>query len=99
VQDHPAHHLHVVMALAERALGRLAHGGESLGQDVVELGPAGQSMAVITGLVAQRLVAQRLEIRLQRVYALHGAAHGANFALIDGSEDLLGEVQHGAFWT
>ena len=36
VQHHAADQLHVEMALAERALGRLAHGGESRHQDVVE---------------------------------------------------------------
>ena len=36
VQDHAADQLHVEMALAERALGRLAHGGEGRHQDVVE---------------------------------------------------------------
>ena len=38
MQHDAAHQLHVEMALAERALGRLAHGGEGVGQEVVELG-------------------------------------------------------------
>ena len=36
VQDHAADQLHVEMALAERALGGLAHGGEGGNQNVVE---------------------------------------------------------------
>ena len=36
VQHHAADQLHVEMALAERALGGLAHGGESGHQNVVE---------------------------------------------------------------
>ena len=36
VQHHAADQLHVEMPLAERALGRLAHGGEGRNQDVVE---------------------------------------------------------------
>ena len=36
VEDDAADQLHVIMALAERAHRRLAHGGERLGQDVVE---------------------------------------------------------------
>ena len=37
VQHHAADELDVEMALAERALGRLAHGREGLDQDIVEL--------------------------------------------------------------
>ena len=36
VQDHAADQLHVEMALAERALGGFAHGGEGRHQNVVE---------------------------------------------------------------
>ena len=36
VQHHAADQLHVEMALAERALGGLAHGGEGRHQEVVE---------------------------------------------------------------
>ena len=36
VEDDAADQLDVVMALAERALGRLADGGEGFGEDVVE---------------------------------------------------------------
>ena len=42
MQHDAAHQLHVEMALAEGALGGLAHGGEGVGQEVVELGPVGQ---------------------------------------------------------
>ena len=45
VQDHAADQLHVEMALAERALGGLAHGGEGLGQDVVQGLALGQPLA------------------------------------------------------
>src|SRR5206468_4122284 len=37
VQHHPGDHLHVVVPLAEGALGRLPHAGERLRQDRVQL--------------------------------------------------------------
>ena len=67
--------------------------------DLIDLGAARQAVAVLTGLVAQGFVAQRLVIRLQRVDALHGALQMAHLALIDGPENLLGDVQHGAIKT
>ena len=45
MEDDAADHLDVVMALAERALGRLADRGERLGEQVVELLAFGQPLA------------------------------------------------------
>ena len=42
VQHHAADQLHVEMALAERALGGLAHGGEGGHQEVVEVDAGGE---------------------------------------------------------
>ena len=36
VQDEPADELNIVMALADGALGGLAHGGKGLGQEIVQ---------------------------------------------------------------
>jgi hypothetical protein len=47
-----ADHLHVVMALAEHALGRLAHRGEGFGQQLVERLAGGQPLAELDGLAA-----------------------------------------------
>ena len=44
MQHDAAHQLDVEMALAERALGRLAHRGEGLGQEVVELFAVGEPL-------------------------------------------------------
>ncbi len=44
MQDHAAHQLHVEVALAQGALGRLAHVGEGVGQDVVERLAVGQAL-------------------------------------------------------
>ena len=50
MQHHAAHQLHVEMALAERALGRLAHRGEGLGQQVVERLAFGEARAELAVL-------------------------------------------------
>ena len=67
VQHHAADELHVEMALAERALGGLAHGGEGRHQQIVERGAVGELLLELVGARAQRLVGERLELRLQRV--------------------------------
>ena len=67
VQHHAADHLHVEMALAERALGGLAHGGESRHQDVVERLAVGELLLEFVGARAQRLVGELFELGLQRI--------------------------------
>ena len=48
VQHHAADQLHVEVALAERALGRLAHGGEGGHEKVVELGAVLELLAEVS---------------------------------------------------
>ena len=67
MQHDAAHQLHVEMALAQGALGRLAHGGEGVEQDVVEALALGQALAQPGGARPQLVVAQRLERRLELV--------------------------------
>ena len=62
VQHHAADQLDVEMALAEGALGRLAHGGEGRDQEVVER-LAGRELRGILGAGAQRLVGELLRAR------------------------------------
>ena len=57
-----AHELHVEVPLAERPLGRLADGGERLGQQVVEGLAVGEALAELVGQGAQLGVAQRGEV-------------------------------------
>ena len=65
VQDHAADELHVEVALAERALGRLAHGGEGGHEDVVERGAFVDLLAEFGGarLAARRRTAPILPFR------------------------------------
>ena len=70
VQHHAADQLYVKMALAQRALGRLAHGGESGDQEIVE-GLASREFGAEFGrLGVQLLVAEAGEA------GLHGVDRG-----------------------
>ena len=53
VQHHAADQLHVEVALAERALGGLAHGGEGRHQQVVEADAVGELLAELVRARAQ----------------------------------------------
>ena len=53
MQHDAADHLHVEMALAEHALGGLAHGGEGFGQEIVERFALGQAVAQPAGARGQ----------------------------------------------
>jgi hypothetical protein len=67
MEDDAADHLHVVMALAEHALGRLAHRGEGLGQNLVERLARRQPLAEHPGLAARaRRTAPRWTARTTR---------------------------------
>ncbi len=65
MQHHAAHELHIEVPLAERPLGRLAHRGESLGQQIVEALAVGQPLAELIRLAAQLIVGKRLEFAAQ----------------------------------
>ena len=67
MQHHAADQLHVEMALAEGALGSLAHGGEGRDEDIVELLALGELLAERCGAGAQFLIGELLELRLQLV--------------------------------
>ncbi len=86
MQHHPAHQLHVEMALAERALGGLAHGGEGLDQDVVEFGAVGELLLEVRGARAQLVVGQRLELRLDLVDGGDDRPQALDVAVIGGAE-------------
>ena len=67
VQDQAADQLNVEMPLLQRALGRLAHRGEGGGGQIVERLAGRELGAKFGGLGAQLIVAQRLELGLQRI--------------------------------
>ena len=67
VQHHAADELHVEMALAQRALGRLAHGGEGREQDVVERLARRELARGIAGCGPAAPRRESAELRLQSV--------------------------------
>ena len=91
MQDDAAHQLHVEMALAEGALGRLAHGGKGLDQQVVELGAVVEALAETGGAGGQRLVGEGFQARLELVDLLDIIAEGLDVPVIGGAEQPPGE--------
>src|SRR5581483_4903597 len=78
----------VEVALAESALGGLAHGGESRHQQAVEVGAVGELLAEGVGAGPQLRVRETLELRLQLVDRLDRGAVGLELAIVGGAEDL-----------
>ena len=91
MQDDAAHQLHVEMALAEGALGRLAHGGEGLDQDVVELLALGQPVLELLGAGAQLVIDQRRQLRLERVDVVDQRTQTFDVAIVCGTKQSPGE--------
>src|SRR5207253_5654816 len=65
VQDDPAHQLHVEDALFGLALARLAHRGERLEQELLERLAVLEPLPELGGLLAELVVAERLELGLE----------------------------------
>ena len=98
VQHHAADQLHVEMALAERALGRLAHRGEGRNQDVVERLALGELLAELGGARLQRLVRQGGDLGLERVDGVDAGLVSLDPPVIGGTEKLAGErADHAKF--
>ena len=73
----PPIELHVVVALAQGALGRLAHAREGLRQQVVERCAVRAALAQLGEAARQVLVGQPLEVALELVDARDRPAAGA----------------------
>jgi hypothetical protein len=84
-----ANQLDVIMALAKGADGRLADRGEGLGKEAVELFAFRQPLAEALGLGAQIVVAQRGNLRLERVDRVDIFAKPADIAIVGRSEEAL----------
>ena len=91
VQDHAALELDVEVPLAERPLGRLAHRGEGLDQQVVQRLAFGQPLAELGRLGAQRLVGELLELRLERIDLRHRLVEAFDDPVIGRPEQAAGE--------
>ncbi len=91
VEDDAALDLHVEVPLAERALRRLAHRGEGIGQDVVQGLAVGEALAQPAGPGLQGLVVQFLDFRLQRVDRRDRGIERLDETVVGGPEDPLGK--------
>ena len=89
VEHHAAHELDVEMALAERALGRLADGCESFRQDVVQIFAAGQTCFKRVRHRPQFGVGLGLELVLERVDFLDALEITPELPLVGGTEESL----------
>jgi len=85
----------------EHPASRLAHVGERLGEDLIQdalpllVAPrAAQALAEALGQAPQLGVAPALELRLQRVDAVHQRHHLAQDPLVGRADDALGHVRH-----
>ncbi len=88
VQHHAAHQLHVEVAHARGALGRLPHRGESLYQKIVQglasLEPVDEFLRFIT----ERFIGQSLEPGLKSVDLLDKRPQSIQFPLVGVSDNL-----------
>ena len=98
MQHHAADQLDVEMPLAERALGRLAHGGEGRNQNVVEGLAVGELLAEFGGARLQRLVGKGGEFGFKRVDGVDAGLISLDPPVIGGAEKLAGErADHAKF--
>ncbi len=86
MQHDAAHQLHVEMALAERALSRLAHRREGIGQQIVELRPIRELLPELSGAFAQLVIRQRFELRLHLVDRGDDGPEALDVAIVGGAE-------------
>ncbi len=97
MEHHAADELHVEMALAERALGRLAHDREGFGKKVLERLALGQAGLELGRHRLQFVVGLGLELRLERVDPGDARHHGPDLPLVGRTEESLcdgAETQH-----
>ena len=86
VQCPAAHDLHVEVPLAQRAFGRLPHGGERFGKQVVEGFAVCEPLPVLVGHRPQLRVGHRLEVGFERVDLLGDRLEPAQDAALAGTQ-------------
>ena len=91
VQDHAADQLHVEVALADGALGRLADGGERRHQEVVERLALGELLLEGLGARAKLVVGELDQLRLEFVDGIHPRLILAHAPVVGGAEKLAGD--------
>jgi hypothetical protein len=94
VQHDAAHHLHVVVSLAQGALGRLPDGGEGLGEQVVQGLAILQALAVVAGLGPELGVGEPDQLGLDGADLLHQGHDALDDAIVVGAKELLEGICH-----
>ena len=98
VKHDAADQLHVEMPHAEDADRGLTHSGESFGQDVVERLAVGQLVAELLRLRLQLGVAERLDLRFERVDGGDGSVERLDVAVVGRPENGFGNrAEHDEF--
>ena len=92
VQHHAADQLHVEVPHVEHAPAGLADHGERLDQQVVERLAVGDALAELDGLVAELLVGERLDLRLERADLRDARTEPLDLTLVLGADDLGEEL-------
>ena len=96
MQGYAADDLDVEVAQPDRADGRLAHGSERLGQEVVERLTLGMTLPEERRHPVELLVRHGLEARLELVHATSELLELLELAIRTHREDLGEEVGHGS---
>ena len=94
VQRHAAHQLNVEVTLAERTLGRLAHGGEGLGKQVVERFAVRVPLPELVGHPTQLGVAHGDEVILDGVDLLGDPLELAQDPAFASTKDTIDDGWH-----
>ncbi len=89
VEGHPAHELHVEVALADHPAGRLPGHGEALGEQVVEALAVVVALPELGGLGPEGIVGQRLDLGLESVDVGDDVGHEPPPLAFAGPEDLV----------
>ena len=95
MQRGAAHHLDVVVALADHAVGGLAHDRERLDQDVVERGAVGQPLTELGRLALQLVVGQASHVVAMGVDVGDDRLEGLDLLAFSRAEDAI-ENAHAA---
>ena len=89
VEGGAAHHLDVVVALADHPLRGLAHHRERLDQQLVEVLAVGQTLAELGRLGLQGLVGEGFHLVLEGADVGHDAGQGLHLLAFAGAQDLV----------
>ncbi len=94
VKSRTAHDLHVVVSLAECALGRFAHRRERLGHQLVERRTGFVAGAQLGGLVLELFVRQVRVVLFEGIDGLHDLLKPPEDASLTGAKQFLERIGH-----